>query len=45
VNTGPDLRALRSNHDFDEYWRYHLQQELRRVHLSRYADNTIPKTA
>ncbi len=39
------LRALRSNHDFDEYWRYHLQQELRRVHLSRYANNTIPKTA
>ena len=38
------LRALRSNDDFDEYWTYHLDQELQRVHLSRYADNTIPQT-
>jgi hypothetical protein len=36
------LRALRSNHDFDDYWRYHLQQERQRVHQSRYADNVIP---
>jgi len=37
------LRALRSNHDFDEYWSYHLAQERQRVHLSHYANNTIPQ--
>ena len=26
------LRALRSNGDFDAYWRYHLEQERRRAH-------------
>jgi hypothetical protein len=39
------IRALRSNQDFEEYWRYHLTQEQRRVHLCRYADNTIPQAA
>lgn len=39
------LRALRTNGDFDEYWRYHLAQERRRVHLSRYANNVVPKAA
>jgi hypothetical protein len=39
------IRALRSNEDFEEYWRYHLAQEQRRVHLCRYADNTIPQAA
>jgi hypothetical protein len=39
------LRALYSNDDFDEYWTYHLAQEQRRVHQSRYADSTIPQAA
>jgi hypothetical protein len=39
------LRALRSNGDFNEYWQFHLQQERRRVHESRYADERIPKAA
>jgi hypothetical protein len=39
------LRALRCNGDFETYWRYHLGQEHRRVHQSRYADNTVPKAA
>jgi hypothetical protein len=30
------LRALVSNGDFDEYWHYHLNQELHRVHRARY---------
>ena len=38
------LRAIRANGDFDEYWRYHLNQEHHRVHRSRYADNTLPHT-
>jgi hypothetical protein len=37
------LRALRSNGDFDAYWRHHLAQERRRVHQSRYANGVIPR--
>jgi hypothetical protein len=39
------LRALRANGDFDTYWRYHLRQEQRRVHETRYLDGTIPRAA
>lgn len=39
------LRALRTNGDFDDYWRFHLQREHQRVHRSRYAHNVIPSTA
>jgi hypothetical protein len=39
------LRAIRCNGDFDAYWRYHLGQEHRRVHRSRYADNLLPQAA
>ena len=39
------LRALISNGDFAEYWRYHLIRERVRVHDVRYADATIPKAA
>jgi len=39
------LRALHSNGDFDTYWDYHLTQEQRRVHQTRYADDTIPRAA
>jgi hypothetical protein len=39
------LRALRSNGDFEAYWRYHRKQERRRVHESRYAHSVIPRPA
>ncbi|CAN5495460.1 hypothetical protein BH23ACT3_BH23ACT3_22150 [soil metagenome] len=39
------LRAIHSNGDFDDYWHYHLAQEHRRVHQSRYADGIIPQAA
>jgi hypothetical protein len=39
------LRALRSNGDFEAYWRFHLAQEQRRVHQSRYAGGVIPRAA
>ena len=37
------LRALRSNGDFDSYWRFHLAQEQHRVHKTRYANGVIPR--
>ena len=39
------LRAVRSNGDFDDYWRFHLDHERQRVHESRYADGIIPVAA
>ena len=39
------LRAIRSNGDFDTYWNFHINQELRRVHESRYANGVIPNAA
>jgi hypothetical protein len=39
------LRALRTNGDWSEYWRYHLEKERQRIHESRYAHNLIPKAA
>jgi hypothetical protein len=39
------LRALRSNGDFTDYWRYHLSREQQRVHQSRYVDSVIPQAA
>jgi hypothetical protein len=39
------LRALISNGDFDQYWTFHLAQEHRRVHASRYALGVIPTPA
>ena len=39
------LRALRSNGDFDDYWRYHLAQERHRVHDTRYPNRRIPQAA
>ena len=36
------LRAITSNGDFDDYWRYHLAQEHHRVHQSRYAERRHP---
>ncbi|MHB8189934.1 MAG: ISKra4 family transposase [Ferrimicrobium sp.] len=39
------LRALRSNGDFDEYWRFHLDKERHRVHEVRYVHEAIPLAA
>jgi hypothetical protein len=36
------LRALCTNGDFDDYWRFHLEREHERIHRSRYADGRIP---
>jgi hypothetical protein len=36
------LRALCTNGDFDEYWRFHLAQEHERNHRSHYADGEVP---
>jgi hypothetical protein len=33
------LRALRANGDFNDYWQFHLHQEHKRTHQSRYANN------
>ena len=37
------LRALITNQDFEQYWTFHLSQERRRVHASRYALGAIPQ--
>jgi hypothetical protein len=42
---GSELRALHSNNDFEDYWRYHLAQERHHVHQSRYASHVIPRAA
>ena len=39
------LRATRTNGDFDNYWRFHLDQERHRVHETRYANGAIPAAA
>src|SRR5680860_1238612 len=39
------LRALRSNGDFEQYWTFHLNNELHQVHEARYANMTIPTAA
>ncbi|WP_125611929.1 ISKra4 family transposase [Specibacter cremeus] len=39
------LRALRSNGDFEEYWKFHQRQEHQRVHANRYAQDAIPQAA
>lgn len=36
------LRALWASGDLDDYWRFHEAQELRRTHVERYAEQTIP---
>ncbi len=40
-----ELRALRKNGDWPRYWRFHLAQERKRVHESRYLDKVIPTAA
>src|SRR5207247_1688705 len=36
------LRSLRASGDFDAYWHSHEQQEYRRNHVARYADDQVP---
>lgn len=36
------LRALRTNGDFEDYWRFHLTQEYERNHRARYAGRRVP---
>jgi hypothetical protein len=38
------LRALRSSHDFDEYWAFHEAQEYQRNHRALYPDGIVPPT-
>ena len=38
------LRALRSSHDFDQYWSFHEEQEYERNHSSLYAHGIVPPT-
>ena len=37
------LRAMISNGDFAAYWPWHLDQEHRRIHRSRYENDTVPE--
>lgn len=39
------LRAVRSSGDWDEYWRFHMQREQERNHLSRYRENELRAAA
>jgi hypothetical protein len=39
------LRALRANDCWDDYWSFHLAQERKRVHESRYLDGALPMAA
>lgn len=39
------LRALRANGCWADYWPFHLKQERKRVHESRYLDGVLPKAA
>lgn len=39
------LRAIRANDDWQQYWCYHLAQERRRIHHSRYLNGVIPRAA
>ena len=38
------LRALRSSHDFEEYWAFHDAREYERKHQALYADGIVPPT-
>jgi len=37
-------RALRSSHDFDEYWAFHEAREYERNNQSLYANGIVPPT-
>ena len=40
-----ELRTVRANDDFDDYWRFHLDRERHRIHETRYADGLLPAAA
>lgn len=40
-----ELRALRSNGDFNDYFAFHTRRERQRIHESRYADSVVPAAA
>ena len=40
-----ELRAVRANDDFDEYFRFHLDKERHRVHETRYAHASLLRAA
>jgi hypothetical protein len=37
------LRAIVTNGDFHEYWRFHLTQERHHLHQARYHNHLIPQ--
>ena len=39
------LRSLKSSGHFDDYWEFHEQQEYRRTHAERYANEDPPRIA
>jgi hypothetical protein len=39
------LRALRANQDWEQYWTFHLAEEHKRVHQSRYLAGSVPSAA
>jgi len=45
AEAGLKLRALRANGCWDDYWSFHLAQERKRVHESRYLDGVLPTAA
>src|SRR4030042_6465061 len=38
------LRALKSSHDFEEYWAFHEAREYDRTHKNLYAGGKVPAT-
>ncbi len=39
------LRAIRTNGDFNDYWRFHLNHQRHQLHDNRYLNSTIPQAA
>lgn len=39
------LRAVRANGDLDAYWSFHIAQERRRIHETRYLNGAMPRAA
>jgi hypothetical protein len=39
------LRALRANSDWEDYWSFHLAEEHKRIHQSRYFAHSVPTAA
>jgi len=39
------LRALHSNGDLENYWKFHPDRERHRVHEARYVNGAMPRAA